>query len=249
MILQDKRKGDTRANDVLQRLRQDIISCELLPDQRLRFEALRERYAVSFSTLREALARLVAERLVISEGQRGFVVAPVSIDDLTDLTNARVLLDRENLRLAMANGDDRWEAAVLTGYYRMDRLQSRLGDQYSLSPEWALLHGRFHSALVSASGSPLLLEMRDALFERAHRYRHISSQFRSQFRPKAVEHKAIMDAALDRRPEALDLIEHHIRETTENVLALAGSLFSNSGQPDGSMGVMPPASRATAQAA
>ena len=56
-------------------------------------EALRDRYEVSFSTLREALARLAAESLVISEGQRGFVVAPVSVDDLLDLTNARVLLE------------------------------------------------------------------------------------------------------------------------------------------------------------
>jgi GntR family carbon starvation induced transcriptional regulator len=232
VIAQEKRKGDTRANDVLQRLREDIINCDLLPDQRLRFEALKERYAVSFSTLREALARLVAERLVISEGQRGFVVAPVSIHDLIDLTNARVLLDRENLRLAMENGGDAWEAAILTGYYRMERLQTRLGERYYLSPEWAQLHGRFHAALVSASNSPLLLEIRDTLFERAHRYRRISSQFRSQWRPKDVEHKAIMDAALDRQPEALDLIERHIRETTENVLKLASGLFAPAKQTD-----------------
>src|SRR5690554_6122231 len=125
-----KQRGETRAGDVLQRLRDDILSCELKPGAKLRFEALRERYEVSFSTLREALARLAAENLVTSEGQRGFVVAPVSTEDLIDLTNARVLLERENLRRSMANGNDAWEADILGSFHRMDRLQSRLGEHY-----------------------------------------------------------------------------------------------------------------------
>ena len=73
--------------------------------------------------------------------------------------------------------------------------------------------------------TPFLLEMRAKLFERAHRYRRMSSQFRTQWRPKETEHKAIMDAVLDREPAALDLIERHIRETTENVIEFAGHLF------------------------
>ncbi|MBY6092308.1 GntR family transcriptional regulator [Maritimibacter alkaliphilus] len=222
---QVKQKGETRASDVLQRLRDDILSCELKPGEKLRFEALRDRYEVSFSTLREALARLAAESLVTSEGQRGFVVAPVSIEDLEDLTNARVLLERENLRLSMKQGDDAWEADILASYHRMDRLQSRLGEHYYFDADWAQLHSQFHFALVKASGSPVLLEMRAKLFERAHRYRRMSSQFRTQWRPKETEHKAIMDAVLDREPAALDLIERHIRETTENVIEFAGHLF------------------------
>lgn len=220
-----KSKGETRAGDVHQRMRDDILSCVLQPGEKLRFEGLRDRYEVSFSTLREALARLSSERLVISEGQRGFVVAPVSIADLKDLTNARVLLEREVLRLSMALGGDSWEANILASYHRMDRLQSRLGEQYYFDPDWAELHGQFHLSLVCACNSPVLLEMRQRLFDRAHRYRRMSSQFRQKWRPKDVEHKAIMDAALDRMPEALNLIERHVRETTENVIEFAGHLF------------------------
>lgn len=218
-------KGETRAGDVLQRLREDILACELQPGEKLRFEALRDRYEVSFSTLREALARLTAEQLVVSEGQRGFVVAPVSIADLEDLTDARVLLEREVLRRSMRFGDDAWEAGILASYHRMDRLQTRLGEHYYFDPEWSRLHGEFHASLVRSCRSPVLLEMRQKLFERAHRYRRMSSKFRTQWRPKDVQHKQIMDAALDRLPEALDLIEGHIRETTANVVEFAGHLF------------------------
>src|SRR5262245_51885029 len=96
-----KAAGETRAADVLHRMRSDIISCALKPGTKLRFESLRDMYAVSFSTLREGLSRLVAEGLVTAEDQRGFVVAPVSIEDLNDLTYVRVLVERECVALAI----------------------------------------------------------------------------------------------------------------------------------------------------
>ena len=203
------------------------------PGAKLRFEALRDIYSVSFSTLREALSRLVAEGLVVAEGQRGFIVAPVSLADLYDLTNVRVLIERECLRLAIAEGDDQWEATILGAFHKMDRLQQRLGSNYYLSEDWGKLHGDFHYSLVAACGSPNLLEIRQKLFERAHRYRRMSSQFRPKWRAKDVEHRMIMDAVLARDAQkATELIERHIRETTENVVEHAGHLFAAPGARD-----------------
>ncbi|MFD1985760.1 FCD domain-containing protein [Mesorhizobium newzealandense] len=222
-------KGETRAGDVLHRMRQDIVGCVLGPGERLRFEALRERYAVSFSTLREALSCLVAEELVLAQGQRGFIVAPISIDDLNDLTNVRVLVEREALRRAMLRGDDAWEAAIIATFHRMERFQRRAGNQYYLDEEWSTIHGAFHLSLVSACQSPNLLQIREKLFARAHRYRRMSSQFRTSWREKDVEHKSIMETVVARnKGEALALIDRHIRETTENVIEHAGHLFAPS---------------------
>ncbi|MGB3833200.1 MAG: FCD domain-containing protein [Mesorhizobium sp.] len=224
----NKPKGETRASDVLQRMRNDIVSCALLPGERLRFEALRDRYEVSFSTLREALSRLFVEELVVFEEQKGFFVSPVSIDDLLDLTNTRVLIEKEALRLSIIHGDDAWEASIVGSFHRMHRLQERLGEQYFLNEEWSPIHEAFHLALVSACRSPNLLGIRHKLGARALRYRRMSSTFRVKWRSKEVEHKAIMDAALA-RDEALALsrIESHIRETTENLIKYAGHFFSD----------------------
>lgn len=225
--MDQKTGGETKAGDVLQRIRMDIIDCDLKPGEKLRFEALRSKYSVSFSTLREALSRLVAENLVVVEGQRGFIVAPVSVADLNDLTDVRVLIEREALAKSIRAGDDRWEAAILSAFHRMERLQERLGRDYYLSEEWVALHGDFHFSLVSACQSPVLLEIRTKLFERAHRYRRMSSQFRPKWRAKEVQHKQIADAALDRdEATALRLIDRHIRETSENVLEHARHLFA-----------------------
>ncbi len=232
MAEKQKQVGETRAADVLHRMRLDIINCELKPGEKLRFEPLRARYNVSFSTLREALSRLAAESLVVAEGQRGFIVAPVSIADLNDLTDTRVLIEIEMLRRSMQQGDDDWEADILAAFHRMDKMQKRLGREYYLSEEWGAVHSAFHAALVAACLSPTLIEMRHKLFERAHRYRRMSSQFRKKWRKKDVEHKMIVDATLARDEKlALQLIERHIRETSENVIANAGHLFDQ-GAPD-----------------
>ncbi|BCH27761.1 FCD domain-containing protein [Mesorhizobium sp. L-8-3] len=226
MAATTRQKGETRAADVLQRMRSDIVACVLKPGERLRFEALRDRYAVSFSTLREALSRLAAEDLVLAEGQRGFLVAPISIDDLNDLTNVRVLVEREALRLSMLKGDDAWEASIIGTFHRMERIQQRLGSQYYFDEEWSAVHAAFHLSLVRACNSPNLLQFREKLFERAHRYRRMSSQFRTRWREKDVQHRMIMDAVLIRdEARAVALIDRHIRETTENVIEHAGHLF------------------------
>ena len=216
----------TLAADVFWRLRADIISCRLDPGAALRFETLKDAYGASFSTLREALSALAAEGLVVSEGQRGFQVAAVSRFDLIDLTDARVLLERHLLQLAIEKGDDDWEVTTAACLHRMQLLEERHGANFALTEEWRLAHQRFHKALVAASGSPILLTVRDNLYARAERYRSLSAVYRKMKRNKIDEHKSIMDAACARKVEqAQTLIEKHIRRTTQNVLEFAGKLL------------------------
>jgi GntR family transcriptional regulator, carbon starvation induced regulator len=209
----------TLSADVLHRLRNDIISCVLKPGDRLQFENLREIYDVSYSTLREALSRLASERLVVAEDHRGFIVAPISREDLLDLTDARVLVERECLRRAMANGDAEWEAQILSAYHRLDRVEMRLPVSGGVTPEWDERHFDFHECIVAGAGSPTLSEIRQSLFERARRYRRLSATLRKMPRHKRDEHRAIMEAVLARDSAvAQELLEAHIRETATNVL-------------------------------
>jgi GntR family carbon starvation induced transcriptional regulator len=212
----------TRAADVLGRLHADIVACRLKPGEPLRFEPLKEAYGASFTTLREALTALAADGLVISEGQRGFHVAPVSRADLVDLTEARVLIERKLMELAIARGGDEWEVAATAALHRMTLAAQRLGPKYALTVEWKQLHRQFHETLVAAAGSPILLGIRTNLFARAERYRSLSFTYRRTKRDKGGEHKAILDAALGRKSDkALALIDSHIRSTAEAVLECA----------------------------
>ena len=70
-------------------LRKAIVQCEFPPEERLRVDELSSRYGFSSSPVREALARLAEQGLVRSIENRGFRVAPLSIDGLKDLTGER----------------------------------------------------------------------------------------------------------------------------------------------------------------
>jgi DNA-binding GntR family transcriptional regulator len=221
-----KEFGKTLAADITHRLRQDIVACRLKPGEALKFDALRSAFGASFTTLREALTSLSAEGLVIAEEQRGFRVAPVTTDDLLDVTHARVLIEIELLRRSIAQGGDDWEIAVISTLHRLGRIEERLSGHHTQDPEWKIAHRQFHEALVSGGRSPTLLNIRASLFERAERYRNLSSMFRPKARDKVGEHRAIMQAAIARDAVlALDLIERHIRSTSDNVVKYASHLL------------------------
>ena len=79
----------TLTDYVYGQLRADIIDGKLAPESKLKIEHLRTEYSVGATPLREALSRLSSDGFVITEGQRGFRVSPISPDDLDDVIGNR----------------------------------------------------------------------------------------------------------------------------------------------------------------
>ena len=216
----------TLAAEVFQRMRADIVSCRLAPNLQLKFEPLKEAYGASFSTLREALTGLVSEGLVASEGQRGFRVAPASRQELQELTDARVLIERELIKLAIEKGNDDWEVEATAALHRMSLLEQRNPSGFFLGDDYRAAHQKFHDVLVNPSGSGVLIGIRASLYARAERYRSLSAIYRKHKRNKVGEHKSILDAVLSRKTKlSQELLENHIRATTKNVLECASDLL------------------------
>ena len=71
---------------------------------------------------------------------------------------------------------------------------------------WFKEHRSFHSALVAACGSPLLMSIREGLFDQAERYVALSITSRFPTRNDVGEHEQIMRAALSRNVSARDAI-------------------------------------------
>ena len=94
----------TLVEGAYQRLRRDIIEGVHAPGEKLRVEHLKDRYEVGAGTLREALLLLVTDALVVAQGQRGFRVSPISIEDFEDITRTRLLLETEALRQSLQLG-------------------------------------------------------------------------------------------------------------------------------------------------
>jgi GntR family transcriptional regulator, carbon starvation induced regulator len=198
-------------------LKHDIVRGNLRPRSRLRIEELRTRFSVSSSTIREALLLLVGEALVTAEGQRGFRVAPVSLDDFREITTLRKLMETMALRESIALGDDGWESGVVAAFHKLSLIATpRMRKSEAVAREWNLRNHAFHEALIAAAKSNWVRHFRRILYHSSERYRALSLAILNVRPGVGQEHKAIMDAALARNVElACRLTEEHIERTFE----------------------------------
>lgn len=204
-----------------EKLRHDILSGGLRPEERLRIQALSDRYGIGATAIREALSRLVTDGLVASEDQRGFCVAPVSRDELIDLTQTRIRLEQMALRMAIDHGDVEWESNLLSNFHRLFRTD------LPTSPEkhapWAQAHRQFHEALLQGCRSAWTLRLCGLLHDKSERYRNLAEQgTHPENRDVSTEHRRLMDAAMARDAEAAcQLLSQHFWATT-NIILKAG---------------------------
>ncbi|HDR9879857.1 TPA: GntR family transcriptional regulator [Burkholderia cenocepacia] len=202
----------------VERLRGDILAGQLRPAERLRIQALCERYGIGATAIREALSRLVTDGLVDSEDQRGFCVTPVSREDLTDLTQTRVEVECSALRLALEHGGIDWESTVLSAFHRLQRTPPPSSPE--LHDAWAAAHRQFHEALIAGCASPWMLRLCRLLYDQSERYRNLAEQYTTEKnRDAATEHRELMEAAMARDAErAVQLLAGHFWETTGIIL-------------------------------
>lgn len=202
---------------VYETIRSDILTCRYPPDTKLRINSLCKELDASLGAVREALSRLNAEGFVISEAQKGFTVAPVSLTDLKDLTQTRVTIEVLLIGRSIDIGGVQWEAEIVGAYHLMSRLSEVThGSPPRPSEEWAVAHGRFHRALVGAADSKWLLRIRDMLFDQSDRYRRMTAATAKKDRDLNTEHREIMQAVLARDKKiSARLIDAHFRKTAE----------------------------------
>ena len=205
-------------------IRGDIIFGRLKPGERLRLESLRKRYAVSVTTLREVLNRLVSEGFVVAEGQRGFEVAPVSDENLNEIANLRILLESYALELSFRDGDLDWEANVLAAHHRLKNMEKRMqaGD-FAVRETWKRYDWEFHRALIAACGSGELLQTHGAVFDKYLRYQMLTLTHRGKV--AAQEHQEMLDAALQRdAASAKAILTRHILNGVEQSREARGTM-------------------------
>ncbi|WP_176595512.1 MULTISPECIES: FCD domain-containing protein [Sphingobium] len=198
-------------------IRTDILLGRHRPDKKLKIPDLADELGVSPGAVREALSRLVPEELVVARDQRGFVVAPLSPEDLIELTDLRCEIESIALRLSVKNGDVDWEAGILAAEYKLrSEPVPATGEDPRL--KWAQNHAQFHSALVSACGNRRLFSLHGQLYEQSERYRGLLFDLESD-RDVNEEHHEMVKFALARDADALvQATVDHLRRTTALII-------------------------------
>jgi DNA-binding GntR family transcriptional regulator len=214
------RAARSKAERVFEALRADILAGRLPPGRRLRYTELCEEYQTSMGVLREGMLRLAEQGLVRGEPQQGFQVVDLSVEDLRDLTDARLELESLTLRYALTNGDVEWESRLIATHHRLSRTpQLDVDDSERLSDHWVAAHAEFHHSLLDGCANRRLKDIAGSLRDAAELYRRWSVPLGGDTeRNVTSEHEAILKAALARESDqAILLLRSHIQHTT-NVL-------------------------------
>lgn len=209
--------------NVLTRLRTDIVSSEFKPEAKLKFADLTNRYNVGIGTLREALSQLASEGFVTVEAKKGFKVAPVSAEELVEITDHFIAFEKRAIREAIAHGDEDWEANIVAVHHRLTLVEGLpWAERMERHNEWVERHREFHYSLVAACPGHWLLRLRSMMFDQLDRYRFVTKNAsESMGKTKFKEHRALMHATVDRDADkAAELIEAHIRDTSNRALKI-----------------------------
>jgi DNA-binding GntR family transcriptional regulator len=196
-------------------MRDDIVEGQLKPGERLRIDHMKARYDVSAGTIREAITRLVSDALVEAEGQRGFRVTALSMADLRDLTELRLHLELQALRVSIRRRDATWREGLQLAF---DQLT---GEEQPVKPDrrkrWELLNTRFHEALIAGCDSPRTLRILRQLAREGERYRRFTLDMSGAAnRHVHIEHQLIFESAMDGlEARAALALEAHIRATSD----------------------------------
>ncbi len=211
-----KLSRSTTAIEVARVLKQRILAGHYAEDQFIRQELIAQELGVSRIPVREALAQLESEGLLIREKYRGALVPKLSVTEIEEIYALRLMIEPYLLRAAIANvGPDqiRHLASVVE--------RSRETTDMAI---WAGLNMEFHRTLYEAAGKPLSLQLLDNLLMRADRYLKMQRFLSTQTQEESdAEHQRILDCVIAGDADAaVDALCSHIRWNATDVTRMIG---------------------------
>jgi DNA-binding GntR family transcriptional regulator len=201
-------------------LRERISAGEMEPGARIVELEIARELSVSRSPIREALLKLSEEGLVQILPYRGAVVATLRREQIRELLEFRLALERFALERLVARRD-RTAIDMLKGHVVAiaDALAAR---NFRGAVDADL---QTHRAIVTLSGNHLLAQAYDGLLNRIRMYIRITSAHYERVEDLADEHVALLDA-VERgdTPLALSILDAHILHGFDEAVNLAPSV-------------------------
>lgn len=205
-------RQDVLTERVYEAIKAMVMDHGIAPGARVGIEGLARQLEVSATPVREALARLESEGLVVKRPNVGYRATDLlDADGLRDLFEMRLLLEPRAASLAAENANDT-DFRLLRDIIEKMRRHPDTGDSYAVYQRFALLDQEFHDTLARAAGRPLLADAVNRLHAHLHLFRLTSA-------PGAAattidEHERILDAVVRRNPErAAEAMAGHLRSS------------------------------------
>ncbi|MCC6223121.1 MAG: GntR family transcriptional regulator [Thermoleophilia bacterium] len=207
------------ADQVCETIQGWILDLRYRPGDRLVIDHLARELGVSATPVRDALARLAAERLVVFEPYRGFTVRPEPTRaEIEASFEARRGIEAYAARLGCdrASSEQVRELAGLAGRIA----ERRYGPRFDGYSTFVRLNQAFHEQIVAASGNPFLLEAFRGLAHDLLIARTLHDRGIPDLDEIAGEHDRIVRAFERRDPAAAEeAVSEHVGRGARRVLA------------------------------
>ena len=196
---------------LVERIREDIVSGELAPGAHIKIKRIADSHGISMIPVREALARLLASRLVRVEANRGyFVTCRPTPAEYAELVKARELIETSALAAGFHNLTEADVRSLNSLNERMRKLATAPRRKRNMPMEWGALNTEFHRILVGSFRNSYF----DSIFTDLSLESSMARPFASEPPPFADlvdQHDAIIDAikASDLKL-AIKELSHHI---------------------------------------
>ncbi len=205
----------TLAGQAFDALHAAIVNGDIAPGERLRIESLAAMLGMSHLPIREAIRQLESVGLVAHVPHRGASVAGISLDDLRQLYEARLLIEPAIIAIAARN----FTAADADAASEALERQAEAERSHAGSEIWAA-HTEFHFALYRASRATWLLRLAQPLWDSSQRYRMTIAPLSSEQRRREAhrEHKQMLAACVKGDDEGAALVLHNHLVKTANLI-------------------------------
>ncbi len=198
-------------------IKDDIVTCQLAPNERLTEVQLSSRYNMGKAPIRSGLLRLCHEGLVEAKARRGYVVTPVTIQDIQEIFQLRLILEPRAARLAAGHLNEQ----------QLVRLTQTSQTNYSTdNPEsvgtFLEANKIFHVSIAQATGNHRMANTIARLLDEMQRLLHLGLMVRPRGTQYQNEHRQLLEALLAGESEKAEQLSYsQIRGGQEMVLERA----------------------------
>jgi DNA-binding GntR family transcriptional regulator len=201
-------------------IRSDILACRLQPGQSVAQSKLAEKYRLGLVPVREALQRLEHEGFVQPFPRFGYIITPITISDVLESFELRMMLEPATVRLAAVRASEEELGALA----KSTEFGYSFGDDLSYT-EFLRRNAEFHGRIAALTGNQLLVDTISRLMDRLTRLLHLGLGLSDGSSDVQTEHKQLAEALCDRNADvAEEIIKGQIARSEERVLSVVSRL-------------------------
>jgi DNA-binding GntR family transcriptional regulator len=201
-----KAKAAPLAQDLRDRLEQEILSGQRAPGSRLDESKLAQHFGVSRTPVREALRELAAADLIVLRPRQGAVVATVTVTQLLHMFEVMAELESFCAKLAARRMSTEERGHLAKTHDRCRTLAER-GEAHAYYDA----NRSFHEVVYAGSHNTFLEETTRNMRNRLSPYRRFQLHHPGRTLKSWKEHQAVVDAIVSGDAEAAaTAMSHHV---------------------------------------